>query len=203
MPNMTFLNVYIGLNYRVMAANNPESPYYTDALEYFATAAKINNTLGIKDPIPYLAIAKTYSQKGDHFAAALNGRKALAFNPNNADVYGQLGITYFQGKNYEGAIPALKCAIRGCTPAESCIARDCNEETDEQIAIEGLPLTNTTVVYYYTYGSVLAGLSRKTDNKCPEARAVFAEVREKYSTDQDIMRIIQAGLDICNSLDGS
>ena len=201
MPNMTFLYVYIGLNYRVMAANNPESPYYESALENFASAAKINNTLGIRDPIPYLAIAKTYSQKGDHFAAALNGRKALAYNPANADVYGQLGITYFQGKNYEGAIPALKCAIRGCTPTESCKARNCDEEKDEPISIAGLPLSNSTVVYYYTYGSVLAGLSRKTENYCPDARAVFGEVKAKYGNDTDIMRIVNDGLAICTSLD--
>ena len=42
MPNMTFLYIYIGANYRRMAANDPESPYYINALEYFEKAADVN-----------------------------------------------------------------------------------------------------------------------------------------------------------------
>lgn len=200
MPNLTFLYIYIGLNYRVLAAGDPRSPYYIDSLDYFAKAANINSTLGIKDPIPYLAIAKDYVQMGEAFVAARNGQKALEMDPTNPDVYGQLGIIYFMGKNYEGSIPALKCAIRGCTTTESCNARQCDPEVDPQIAIEGMPLSDTTVVYYYTYGSVLAGLSTKQSNSCPEARQVFNEVRSKYGANPDIMRIVQEGEKVCESV---
>lgn len=203
MPNLTFLYLYIGLNYRVLAANDPESPYYVDSLEYFDRAAKINETLGITDPLPFLAIAKTYSQMGEFFIASLNARKALAMDPTNPDLYGQLGIIYFKGKNYESAIPALKCAIRGCTPVESCQARSCDEDSDPEIAIEGMPLSNTTVVYYYTYGSVLAGLSLPQKNYCDEAMQVFSEVRRQYSGDTDIMNILASGEQICNLVNSS
>jgi tetratricopeptide (TPR) repeat protein len=201
MPNLTFIYIYIGLNYRVLAAGDPISPYYIDSLDYFEKAANINATLGINDPIPYLAIAKDYVQMGEAFVAARNGQKALEMDPTNPDVYGQLGIIYFMGKNYEGSIPALKCAIRGCTPVESCEARQCDPEVDPQIAIEGMPLSNSTVVYYYTYGSVLAGLSRVQQNYCPEAITVFREIRAVYGGDKDIMSIVQEGERVCEFLD--
>jgi tetratricopeptide (TPR) repeat protein len=200
MPNLTFLYINIGLNYRVLAANDPASPYYPPSLEYFAKAVRINAALGINDPIPYLAIAKTYSQMGEFFIASLNGQKALAMNPTNPDIYGQLGIIDYKGKNYEGAQVALKCAILGCTAAESCVARQCDAEVDPQIAIEGMPLSNNTVVYYYTYASVLAGLSIPQENKCAEAIEVFQMVREKYSSDPDIMPIVQEGETICRNI---
>lgn len=203
MPNLTFLYIYIGRNYRVLAANIVDSPYYPQSLDYFAKAANINTALGINDPIPYLAIAKTYSQMGEFFIASLNGQKALAMDPTNPDVYGQLGIIYYKGKNYEGSIPALKCAILGCTPTESCKARLCDEEVDPAIAIEGMPLSSTTVVYYYTYGSVLAGLSRPQLSYCGEALEVFQEIRNEYAGDETIMSIVNDGEMICASINAT
>lgn len=199
-PNMTFLYIYIGANYRRMAANDPESPYYINSLEYFEKAANINEQLGVLDPVPYLSISKTYSQMGEFFIASRNVQKALTFDPSNADVYGQLGIVYFKAKNYEGSIPALKCAVYGCNAVESCEARQCDQETDPEIVITGLPISNTTVVYYYTYGSVLAGLARTTNDYCTESLRVLAEVRAQYYRDKDIMSIVQAGEQICESL---
>ena len=143
-PNLTFLYLAIGANYRKLKQ-------YDLALTYFDKAANINEQLNIKDPIPYLSIAKTYVQMGQFFSAGINARKGLQYSPDNPDVYGQLGIIYFKARNYEGAIPALKCALRGCTSEESCEVRQCNPETDPMIPIEGLPLTANTVVYYFTY----------------------------------------------------
>jgi tetratricopeptide (TPR) repeat protein len=198
MPNMTFLYIYIGANYRRMAANDPTSPYYISALEYFEKAANVNNQIQIDDPIPYIAIAKTYAQMGEFFIASRNVQKALSLDPTSPDVYGQLGIIYFKAKNYEGAIPALKCAIYGCNAAESCAARECDPDTDPEIVITGMPMANSTIVYYYTYGSVLAGLSRTTNDYCTEAIRVFTEIRAQYFRDNDIMSIVQAGEQICD-----
>ena len=172
-PNLTFLYFRAGANYRRLAFGslNEESALvlYEKSLEYFQKAAQINEQLGVFDPIPYLSIAKTYSQTGDYFAAALNVQKALDYDPGNADTYGQLGIVFFKSRNYEGSIPALKCAVRGCTAEESCDARGGCNEGDSGTAVTGLALSPNTVVYYYTYGSVLAALSRPKDNKCGEA----------------------------------
>lgn len=205
-PNLTFLYISVGANYRRLAfdstINAEREALYDQALEFFAKAARLNTQLQILDPIPYIAIAKTYSQKGDFFAAALNIKKALSFDISNADIHGQLGIIYFKSRNYEGSIPALQCAIRGCTAAESCLARfgtECSA-TDQSSDVIGLPLTNTTVVYYYTYGSVLAALSLPQRNYCPEAVNVLSEVRASYSDDANIMGIVSAGEQICQSL---
>jgi hypothetical protein len=53
------------------------------------------------------------------------------------------------------------------------------------------------VVYYYTYGSVLAALSRPQQNYCSEALSVFDEVRSQFGADRDIAGIIAAGEAIC------
>jgi tetratricopeptide (TPR) repeat protein len=191
-PNMTFLYIRIGANLRQLKR-------YDEALAFYDKAARINENLGLKDPIPYLAIAKTYSQTGDFFVAARNVKKALKYNPNSPDVYGQLGIIYFKSRNYEGSIPAFQCAIYGCDEQKSCDVRECDPETDAAIKIEGMPLTPNTVVYYYTYGSVLAGLHRKSDPKCEEAIKIFQQVRKGFGGDTTIMAIIQPSEDICAS----
>jgi len=210
-PNMTFLYLRAGANYRRLAFGslNEDSArvLYERSLEYFARAAQINETLGVKDPIPYLSIAKTYSQTGDYFAAAINVQKALDFDPTNADTYGQLGIVFFKSRNYEGSIPALMCAVRGCTPEQSCEARLGCAEGDNGTTVIGLPLSSSTMVYYYTYGSVLAALSRPKDNKCGEALAVMNEVwafyesNEEYKlADPSVPGIVQTAQIICAGL---
>jgi tetratricopeptide (TPR) repeat protein len=202
-PNMTFLYLAIGANYRQLAfkgGTEAERNFlYEKALEYFAKVTTINEQLGIKDPIPYMSIARTYTQMGDALVASLNAEKALSFDPTSPDVYGQLAIIYFKARNYEGSIPAFKCAIRGCTPDESCEVRKCNQETDPAITITGMPLTANTAVYYYTYGSVLAALHRKTQPYCDEAMKVFAEVRAAFPEDTTAMSIVKEGENICTS----
>jgi len=203
-PNLTFLHLRAGANYRRLAFASPNeetaTQLYETSLEYFAQAASINEQLGVEDPVPYLSISRTYSQMGEFFIAARNVQKALEFQPNNADVYGQLGIIYFKSRNYEGSIPAFKCAIRGCTAEESCDGRGGCGPNDTPAEVSGLALSPNTVVYYYTYGSVLAALSRPQDNKCPEAMDIFAEVKQSFGSDPDIAGIISAGEAICTSL---
>ena len=188
-----------------MAFDSPneqtQTALYESSLEYFAKAARLNEQLGIEDPIPYLSIARTYSQSGEFFIAARNVQRALEIDPANADIYGQLGIIYFKSRNYEGSIPALRCAIRGCTAEESCDGRGGCGPNDEPAEVIGLPLSANTVVYYYTYGSVLAALSRPKENYCPEALQVMQEVRVQFSDQPDIMGIVQAGEAICATLE--
>ncbi len=146
---------------------------YDRAIEYFAQAATINESIGVRDSIPYLAIGKTYTQMGEFFIAARNVKKAIQYDPTSPDVYGQLGIVYFKSHNYEGSLDPLKCAIYGCDAEISCAVRDCDPEKDEKIDNSGMPLSANTVVYYYTYGSVLAGLHRKSQPYCTEAVKVL------------------------------
>ncbi len=211
-PNLTFLYISLGANYRRLALDVPldeahnreRAVLYEQAIAAFARAAEINKQLQINDPVPYIAIAKAYSQQGDFFAAALNIRKALEFDPTNADLYGQLGIIYQRARNYESAIPALQCALRGCDPETSCQARfirSCRE--GEGVTVTGLPLSPGTVDYYLVYGSVLAALSRPEQNYCPEAVQVLTELLAAYGDNPIIAQNANVGLEICRFLPSS
>jgi len=181
-PNLTFLYIRIGVIYR-------ELKVFDVALEYFEKAISINNSNGVEDPIPYIGIAKTYARQGEFFIAAINGEKALSLDPTNAETYGQLGDIYTRARNYEGAMGVLKCAVRGCTAEENEVG---------EIDVEGLPLTNITVAYYYArYGSVLAALSRPGENYCPDALAVLSHVREAYPDDSILVSIVEENEAIC------
>ncbi|MBN2256451.1 MAG: tetratricopeptide repeat protein [Anaerolineaceae bacterium] len=190
-PNLTFLYISIGKIYRHVEL-------YDQALEYFAKAANINEQLGVNDPIPYLAIANTYVQDGQHLIAARNVLKALRINPSSPDVYAQLGLVYYKGRNYEGSIPALQCGLLGCPVEQSCEVRECDPDTDPEVVVQGMPLSDNTVVYYFTYGSVLAGLHEEGDDYCVRAMDVLGQVKALYSGDATIMGIVNAGEEICS-----
>ncbi len=193
-PNLTFLYVYIGYNYRVLRQLDV-------ALDYFTKAVVINNRLNLADPIPYMAIGKTYVDKGEFFAAALNVRAALNRNPDNPDVYGSLGLVYFKSRNYEGSIPALKCAVTGCDAQTSCEVRAgdvCKDSaTSPAHVITGLPLSANTVVYYYTYASVLAAMDQPSAPRCQDAIPIMQQIRQGFANDDTIMSIIKPSEQIC------
>ena len=205
-PNLNFLYMSLGANYRQLAniaVTKPEQTYFYDlTLDAFAKAAAINDRLGVKDPIPLLSIANTYVQMGEFFAAARNVLKAIEFSPDDPTVYGQLGVVYYKSRNYEGSILPLRCSVRGCTAQESCLVRNGGEECDPEdipdIPIPGLEMTNNTVIYYYIYGSVLAGLHQPNNGYCTEAMDVFDEITSVFSADETIMGIVKEGVAICN-----
>ncbi|MEX2144280.1 MAG: tetratricopeptide repeat protein [Anaerolineales bacterium] len=180
-PNQTFVHIRIGQNYRELAL-------YDQALEYFDQAASINEVLGIDDPLPYIAIARTYSRMGEFFAAALNAERAIDLDSANPDWYGQLGIIYFRARNYESSIPVLRCAVSGCSDVQNSadsLGRWVN-------SVNGLPLDNNTLAYYYTFGSVLAALEH-----CGEAIPVLNALGATYPGDAVVMGIVNESLNIC------
>lgn len=189
-PNLTFLYISIGVNYRQLEQ-------YQMALDYFAKAAEINSTLQINDPIPYLAIGRTYAQMGEFFAASRNVMRALQLNPSNPDMYGQIGVIYYKARNYEGAIPALECVVEGCSPALSCEVRQCDEGVDPQISIEPLPLTSSTLEYYLYYTSALAGMHRPGDTYCDQAKPYLTQLRTQFPDEPVVVQLVQANEEIC------
>jgi tetratricopeptide (TPR) repeat protein len=202
-PNLTFLYINIGLNYRTLAvrSQNPDSAelIYEQALEYFTKAAQINEANGVLDPIPYIAIAKTYAQMGEFFVAGLNAQKALSFNPTNPVTYGQLGDIYRRARNYESAVLVLECVVDGCTQQR---AQDIVDELELAIEVPGsvprLALTNDEAGWFYAmYGSTLAALSRPNDNRCSEALEVMDQVRQTFPENTLLMGIVDENLAIC------
>jgi len=200
-PKLTFLYLNIGNKYRYLGtqAQDPKQvkPLIEEALSWFERAVKVNEELSIHDPLPYLYIANTYANQGEFFSAVRNVRKALELNPTSPEVYAQLGMVYHRSRNYEGSIPAFQCALEGCDEILSCEVRQCDPQTSVKANIESLPLDDTTVFYYATYGSVLAALDKPSRPYCDRAVKVLAKVKEKYSDQPDISGIIRAGEDIC------
>ncbi len=191
-PNLTFLYIFIGRNFRSLDVHNR-------ALEEFEKAAMINEQLGVQDPVPFVEIAKTYSRDGEFFIAALNAEKAIRINPFNPNTYGQLGIIYTKARNFEGAQPVLKCAVRGCSAEENQVAQ---ELLGAGVAVDGMPLTSGTVAFYYAqYGSVLSALSRPNQNYCEEALQVLSEVRASYPEDPTFNQIVDENIAICELVD--
>ena len=198
-PNLTFLYLYIGYNYRQLRQ-------YKEALEAFSTAVNIGKQLGLDDPLPYLAIGKVYTQTGDFLSASLNVRAALKRNPTNPDVYGELGVVYFKSRNYEGSIPALQCAVTGCNAQISCDVRlgnECkapnNDPNNPARIIPGLKLSASTVVYYYTYASVLAAMDQPSQPYCPDAIPILSQLHQAYYNDPTILAIIAPSEKLCAS----
>lgn len=192
-PKLTFLYLRAGANYRQLGFKSPnevtQKQLFDSSLTYFAKAASINDELRIKDPTPYLSIAKTYSQEGEYFIAARNVQKALEFQPTNADFYGQLGVIYFKSRNYEGSIPALACSVVGCSGEDSCTGRglDGCDAQHPAVHVPGLPLSLGSVDYYQVYFSVLAALGPRDPTYCPLAMTIIDQVQasgyEKQRTD--------------------
>jgi len=206
-PNLTFLPLQIGIVYRNLGNRAPTTdaakPLYDAALEFFDRAATINEQLGIKDPLPYIAIAKAYAQQGQFFVASRNAEKALSFSPAAADTYGQLGMIYVQARNYESALPALKCAVEGCTATENLIAQDFVEQLvlTQSVAVEPLELTNLTVAYYYIrYGAVLAYLSEPDNNYCARAIGLMQTLKERFPNEEVLLSNAAENETICRSL---
>ncbi len=199
-PNLTFLYLRIGLGYRQLQVFNT-------ALEYFEKAATINQQLGIEDPYPYIAIAKTYAQQGEFFIASRNAEKALAFDPANADTYGQLGMIYVQARNYETALPALRCAVDGCAAADNETARLfmdnglLTKDAADDATVQPLPLTNLNIAYYYVrYGSVLAYLSTPDNGYCSHSLQLMTQLRLTYPDDPVLMQNVEDNEATCRSL---
>jgi tetratricopeptide (TPR) repeat protein len=207
-PNLTFLYIRIGVNHRHIAQTYYRPDRYELALEYFARAATINERNGVSDPLPYIAIAKTYTQMGEFFIASRNGEKALSLNPTDANSYGQLGIIYFKARNYESALPALKCAVTSCSAEENLVlerlAKDNPTWGVQPLAVQGLILENIEIAYYYAmYAQSLAWLSRPRENLCVDAYPVIEALRSSdYIRDAVIASIASDSEIICRRLDG-
>ncbi|MCC6259809.1 MAG: tetratricopeptide repeat protein [Anaerolineales bacterium] len=203
-PNLSFLYLRAGANYRRLAFGSPneevQKQLFEKSLEYFAASARINEQLNIPDPQPYLSIARTYSQMGQFFIAIRNVQKTIEFQPSKAEFYGELGVLYHKNRNYETGILAFKCAIRGCTPEESCDGRGGCGDADVPMQVTGLPLTASTIYYYDIYASELAALDTPKTPHCDEALAIAKIIADSdFDEDPNIAADIVVVRNLCTN----
>ena len=206
-PNFTYLYLLIGTNYRTLGGKAPTEAdrrvLMTQALEAFDRAARINEQLGIDDPTPFLAIGKTYLQDGEFFVAAINVERALAIDPSNADIFARLGIIFFKARNYESAVEVLGCAIDGCNADKNAtllcelkvVACDAAGQT-----VEGLPLSDATLEYYYTYASVLTSFrgAENVPDACGRAAVLLDQLTASYGSDPIVSGIVAENRKLCS-----
>lgn len=211
-PNLTFLYLRKGANYRRLAGSAVSQAVRDQliegALAAFDRAAMINQQNGINDPIPYLAIGRTYLQEGEFFVAARNVERAVELDPGNPELYGFLGIVYYKGRNYESALPALECAVEGCTldqTADRLCSElqiiDCDPQADPAsyaADVPGLRLSSGSLEYYYTYASALAYLHEPPENDyCPQAESLFRQLMAGFGGDPTVAAIVAENRQIC------
>jgi tetratricopeptide (TPR) repeat protein len=212
-PNFTYLYLLIGTNYRTLGGKAPTDAdrraLMNQALEAFDRAARINEQLSIDDPTPYLAIGRTYLQDGEFFVAAINVERALAIDPSNADIFGRLGIIFFKARNYESAVEVLRCAIDGCTAEDNgkmlCELKifGCDKDTIFGAVgqpVAGLPLTDASLEYYYTYASVLTSFrgSELVPNACGRAAVLLDQLMASYGDDAIVAGIVAENRQLCS-----
>ncbi len=85
----------------------------------------------------------------------------------------------------------------GCTPEESCLARNGCPAGDDGVTVNPLPLTPRSATYYLDYGSVLAAFSPQKPSYCEPAVRVLTQLIQTYHDDQVIVRNAEDGLSIC------
>jgi tetratricopeptide (TPR) repeat protein len=212
-PNFTYLYLLMGTNYRTLggkAVTEADRRALMDqALESFDRAARINRQLNIADPTPYLAIGKTYLQDGEFFVAAINVERALAIDPSNPDIFGRLGIIFFKARNYESAVVVLQCAIDGCDAEQNgdllCELQviACDNETEGASVgqeVVGMPLSDATLEYYYTYTSVLTSFrgTGEVPDACGRARVLLDQLSASYGSDPIVAGIVAENRQLCS-----
>jgi tetratricopeptide (TPR) repeat protein len=120
---------------------------------------------------------------GDYQKAIQYAQAALADEPTNPNLYGNLGLIYSSNKQYLDAIDMLRIAIRGGT------------STDGQV-VEGLAMDYGRIAqYYYTYGLALA-----REGQCGEALQVSQAIQVGLRNDDVAVYNAQEMITICEQL---
>ena len=63
--------------------------------------------------------------------------------------------------------------------------------------MEGLPLSGSSVVYYFTYVGALAYMHTNANHYCEEAVKVAREISAQYGNDDTVMFIVRDAQNIC------
>ena len=66
--------------------------------------------------------------------------------------------------------------MQGCTPAESCEARNGCDAGDPGVQVQPLPLNPNSATYYLDYGSVLSAFAPNKPEYCPEVVSVLTQL---------------------------
>lgn len=158
-PKIADLYLSRGLNYRFLGSD-------IDAITDFTTADSLNPD----DPTPDYYISRTYASSGEYGKAMQYAESAVANNPVDTNLHGNLGVMYYRNSYLTEAIEQLGYVVNGGFTADG-----------QQIEAMVLVPNNVRVAQYYSvYGLALAGA-----NKCTEALDIARIIFERIPADED------------------
>lgn len=149
---------------------------YNDAITEYGRA----NALNPRDSTPETLISRTYAINGDYQKAIQYAEAALLDEPQNPNLYGNLGLIYSSATQYLDAIDFLRIAIRGGSSSDGA-------------PVEGIPMAYGRVAqYYYTYGLALA-----REGQCGEAIQISLAIQNGLRNDDVAVYNAEEMVKIC------
>ncbi len=167
--NIPSTNLYIGVTYKALEM-------YDKAQEALLAAYALDPT----DTVALTELSRAYFADGRFPQAAQYAEEAVIVDPEDARLYGNLGIIYYRQEDYNKAISSLKMAISGGVLEDGTI-------------VEGIPLDYGRVEeFYWYYGFALA-----RSNRCGDAIPVFQALLTGVPNDEIAVYNATEGLAMC------
>ncbi|MDF1499073.1 MAG: tetratricopeptide repeat protein [Anaerolineales bacterium] len=175
-PNLPSLHIDVGNMLRVLSDIDGAKESYLKAI-----------TLAPTDTLPLTLLVQLYANVGEYAVASQYAQQAVALDPSNPRLHGNLGRMYYHNGLYEEAAAQFELAIRGGTLAEGDF-------------VQGLPLNNgddsRVLEFYYTYGLTLAKLG-----VCDDAVDIFRSILQAAPEDEIAVFNAEEGLVLCGELE--
>jgi len=168
-PNIAELHLILGRNYRALTQ-------YDKAVEAYTRA----NALNPGSSLPETYISRVFANIGEFGRAIQYAEQAVADSPEDAFLYGNLGVMYRQNYELDKAVLMLRLAVRGGL-------------TPEGVQVDGIPLNyGRPVEFYYNYGLSLADLGY-----CGEAVDIAQSILQSMKDDELAIANANVILDDC------
>jgi tetratricopeptide (TPR) repeat protein len=192
-PNLVFLYRRIGFNYRELerqtlarGSDDPRAEQYLQAsIDAFNRAIAVAPT----NIIPYLDLARTYTQIGRLGTAEQYLERALELEPANPAIHGRLGLLWRSRGERERATAALALAVAGGSYAYTDVAGA------SQIAmVNGLALDSRSLDYYVAYADALVATGACGPDEAPR---YLRQIRQFAATNEALVLQVDDGLATC------
>jgi tetratricopeptide (TPR) repeat protein len=157
-PNIADLHISMGRNYRILGI-------YDKAVESFTRA----NALNPEDSEPDLLMSRTYATIGEYGKAMQYAESAVADEPDNTSLRGNLGVMYYRNAYWPESVEQLAFVIKGGLSPEGA----------QLDAINLVPNAPRVAEYYFTYGLALSRL-----NQCGEALQIADLIISRVPSDE-------------------